>query len=328
MLGYPSGKFNHYTDFVALIHPEDSDRAMNAMRDLFDGILDKYEVEYRILTKSGEYKWFYVIGSVVKRDSTGRPLIITGIIIDITERKRIGENLRLSEERYKSLFQGNYSVMMIINPETGEIKDANPAACRYYGWTHTEMCSKNILDISILPSQDVIELMQKAKDEECNHFFSEHCLANGKIRNVEIYSGPINFKESIFLYSLIHDVTARKQAESELIHLNEELEDRVKERTAELLTTNATLRETKEKYRTVADFAFNWEFWTDQNDLMVYCSPSCERITGYKATEFVQNSRLLLDIIHPCDLNTYLNHKQNEEMVQDESVGMTEHSDG
>ena len=87
MLGFPPEQFKHYKDFMALVHPEDSERAMNAMRGHLAGSMDKYEVEYRISTKSGEYKWFYDIGAVTKRDASGTPLKVAGLVINITERK-------------------------------------------------------------------------------------------------------------------------------------------------------------------------------------------------------------------------------------------------
>jgi len=62
----------------------------------------------------------------------------------------------------------------------------------------------------------------------------------------------------------------------------------------------------------VADFAANWEFWIDSNDAMLYCSPSCERITGYKSTEFIENRKLMFDIIHPEDLQDFHEHQQTE----------------
>ncbi|NEW81388.1 MAG: PAS domain S-box protein [Mariniphaga sp.] len=103
MLGYPSEMFKHYTDFTALLHPEDYEQAMNAMRQHFNGNSDKYEVEYRILTKSGDYKWFYDVGSIVKRDVKGKPLIITGIIIDISDRKRSeAQTMKLLSEAIES----------------------------------------------------------------------------------------------------------------------------------------------------------------------------------------------------------------------------------
>ncbi len=59
MLGYAPENFKHYTDFTSLVHPDDYKRIMKAMKGHLEGTLDKYEAEYRILAKSGEYIWFY-----------------------------------------------------------------------------------------------------------------------------------------------------------------------------------------------------------------------------------------------------------------------------
>ena len=93
MLGYPPENFKHYKDFTALIHPNDSERIMNAMKDHLNGTLDQYKVEYRIMDSSGEYIWFYDYGSVVKRDLNGAPLICTGFVYNISERKNTEKRL-------------------------------------------------------------------------------------------------------------------------------------------------------------------------------------------------------------------------------------------
>ena len=104
MLGFPPEQFKHYLDFMALVHPDDHDRAMNAMREHIEGALPRYDVEYRIATRSGAYKWFHDIGSVVSRDADGKPLKATGLAINVTERKQVEEALRESETRFHSLF--------------------------------------------------------------------------------------------------------------------------------------------------------------------------------------------------------------------------------
>jgi two-component system cell cycle sensor histidine kinase/response regulator CckA len=126
------------------------------------------------------------------------------------------EHLHQSEERYKSIFHENHSVMMLINPATGEIKDANQASCRYYGWSHSEICGRNISDINMLSKEQIKEKMQAAAKEKRKQFFFKHRLANGEIRDVEVFSGPIKFDDITLLYSLVHDVTDRKKAEEAL----------------------------------------------------------------------------------------------------------------
>ena len=125
-------------------------------------------------------------------------------------------NLEQRDDRYRSLFRKNHSVMLLIDPETGEIRDANLAACDYYGWPHAELCSKNIAEINVLPQTEVAAEMQKAKNEKREHYFFRHRLASGEVRDVEVYAGPIKFGGSMMLYSLVHDITDQKIADDEI----------------------------------------------------------------------------------------------------------------
>jgi PAS domain S-box-containing protein len=69
------------------------------------------------------------------------------------------------------------------------------------------------------------------------------------------------------------------------------------------------LRESEEKYRIVADNTYDWEFWIDPDGRFQYTSPSCERVTGYAAQEFMDKPDLLQEIIHQDDRQTFLQHK-------------------
>jgi PAS domain S-box-containing protein len=105
MLGYPAEKFKHYRDFVALVHPDDRDKVMAAMRRHLDGSLPRYQVDYRIAASSGAYVWFHDIGSVGKRDASGKPLNVTGLVINISGRKQAEEALRASEANQSNALQ-------------------------------------------------------------------------------------------------------------------------------------------------------------------------------------------------------------------------------
>ena len=127
------------------------------------------------------------------------------------------EKLRESESRYRSLFQNNHTVMLIIDQQDGAIVDANPAATRYYGWTHEELCRMNIKQINQLTDKEIQAEMQWANTEKRNYFLFRHRLADGSLRDVEVYSGPITIERKSLLYSLIYDITDRKLAESQLL---------------------------------------------------------------------------------------------------------------
>jgi PAS domain S-box-containing protein len=73
------------------------------------------------------------------------------------------------------------------------------------------------------------------------------------------------------------------------------------------------LRESEEKYRTVADFTYDWEYWRTPDGKYVYVSPSCERITGYRSEEFILDPNLLNSIVHSDDRNHFLDHLSHPE---------------
>ncbi len=91
MLGYSPDEFNHYSDFTDLIHPEDKDRAMKAMRDHLEGRAERYEVEYRIKKKDGDYICFRDVGRITEEGEDYKK--VSGIVIDIDERKQVEERV-------------------------------------------------------------------------------------------------------------------------------------------------------------------------------------------------------------------------------------------
>lgn len=75
--------------------------------------------------------------------------------------------------------------------------------------------------------------------------------------------------------------------------------------------SECALRESEEKFRTVADYTYDWEYWINPDGNFIYISPSCLRITGYEPAEFVSNPDLLFQIIHPEDRAAFGDHTRN-----------------
>ncbi len=148
---------------------------------------------------------------------------VTFTALDITSRKQVEKNLRESEEQYRSLFQNNHSVMLLVDPKTADIVDANPAAVSFYGWSYEALTSKKIFNINTLTKEQVFDEMEKAKMEQRKHFYFQHCLASGEIRDVEVYTGPIKVHGKKLLFSIVYDITARKKAEEEKAALEGQL---------------------------------------------------------------------------------------------------------
>jgi PAS domain S-box-containing protein len=81
---------------------------------------------------------------------------------------------------------------------------------------------------------------------------------------------------------------------------------------AECRRVQKALRASEERFRTVADFTYDWEYWIGVDGEYLYVSPSCERITGYGPDEFQKNPDLLLEIVHPNEQSLISNHIGNE----------------
>ena len=188
-------------------------------------IAKMFEGEY---SGADEYKGCRFDGSQFDIEVNGEFIrngegLATGMIFvtrDISDRKLAEEKLLQSEKQYRAFFEGNYSVMMLLDPDTGEIKDANEAACQYYGWTIGEIRKKYIHEINNLSKEEILVEIGKAMEEKRNHFFFKHCLASGEIRDVEVYAGPMQFGESKMLYSIVHDITDRTKAEASIIRVS------------------------------------------------------------------------------------------------------------
>lgn len=124
--------------------------------------------------------------------------------------------LRESEARARQMFEHNRAVKLIIDPESGAIVEANPAACTFYGYPHAVLTALKITDINTLSPGEVAAELERAATEQRRYFRFRHRLAAGEIRDVEVHTGPITLGGRRLLYSIIHDITEQVRAQAAL----------------------------------------------------------------------------------------------------------------
>ncbi|MEI6456996.1 MAG: LytS/YhcK type 5TM receptor domain-containing protein, partial [bacterium] len=150
--------------------------------------------------------------------------------------------LHLSEEKFRQLFEKTDVMMMLVDPESGRIVDANPATSAFYGYSIPDLTKKSIQEINLYSTEKAFELRQKALREEQTYFEITHRLASGELRSVGIHSSPITFHEKTVLFSIIHDISDRKKTETALIKAKEKAEESDRLKSTFLATISHELR--------------------------------------------------------------------------------------
>jgi PAS domain S-box-containing protein len=135
----------------------------------------------------------------------------------LRDNEKINRELRESEERFASMFRNHSAVMLLIEPETGAIVDANLAAEQFYGYASDTLLSMNISEINALPEETVRREQRAAVSAGKTNFVFPHRTARGDIRTVEVHSAAITVHGTTRLFSIIHDITERRRVEEKLL---------------------------------------------------------------------------------------------------------------
>jgi PAS domain S-box-containing protein len=191
--------------------------------------------------------------------------------------------LRESEERYSALFRDARAAMLMIDPESGQILEANTAAQIFYGYEQSQLQQMHISDINMLPPDEVQTEMKLAREEKRHCLYFPHRLENGEIRQVEVYSGPVSYGSKTVLYWIIHDITARRLAEAEVqLHRNH-LEELVERRTASLVATESRASH-------ILQSSADGLYGVDNEGIITFINPAGCALLGYAAEEMIGKS--------------------------------------
>ena len=198
-----------------LAHPEDLRVAEFEMQRHAKAETDRYEADIRLRHADGSWIWVRDRGLVVERAANGQAVRMVGTHEDITESVVAHQELVASERRFASMFYDHEAVMLLVDPGTGLIIDANRAAASFYGYDQDELREMSITAINILPPDQVSTRYHEASARKREHFVFPHRLADGTVRTVDVHSSPIEEHGRVVLFSIILDVTEDEQHQAE-----------------------------------------------------------------------------------------------------------------
>jgi len=196
------------------IHPDDKPKVLEERNRHLKGATPAYEAEYRLRTKSGQWKWVLSRGKVVERDKDGNPLRIVGTHLDTTDRKKAEEALRESEEKARVLLNAPEDVIVLTDLK-GTVLEVNEASARRFGKLREEMIGSNVFDLF---PPELAERRKATRDEMVRSAKPVHIVDENMGDWFDTIVYPVLDSEGRVkrLAAFARNITERKRAEEAL----------------------------------------------------------------------------------------------------------------
>jgi len=260
------------------IHPDDAERIEQALVDALAQRTD-YEADYRVIYPDGTLRWVVGKGRGVY-DETGEPIRMLGIILDVSDRKRIEAALQSSKARYRAIVQDQIEFIIRFTPDT-KILFANDAYCRYFGVELNDILGKSFQPtVYEADWESIIQSMQVMNAENPTLTLENRVIdRHGKIRWTQWINRMLFNQEGQILefQAVGRDITELRQAEQALRRSEERLQ----------LALEAS-----------GDGIWDWNIVTSE----IYYSPQYFQMLGYEANELPHTFETWYQLVHPDDM--------------------------
>jgi len=259
-----------YDLFAGALHPDDRDRVLAAAAATVERD-DPYDLDCRIVRPDGEIRYVHCKGTVT-RDVQGRPRTMAGTVLDITERRRTEQALRLTQftmdRAANEIFWVNAAA---------EILYINDAACESLGYSREELIGKTVHDIDPnFPREAWPAHWEELKRRGFFTFESCQRTKDGKTRYTEVTVNHLEYEGQEYNCAIVRDITERKRAEQ-------------------------ALRESERRFQLVSqatqDTIWDWDLTTGR----VWWSQGIETHWGYAKDQVGATADWWADRIHPQD---------------------------
>ncbi len=293
--------------FEQLLHPDDKERTLDVFAAHLRGENPFIDVEYRLRTKTGNYKWIMNKGKILDRDQDGRPLRATGTTVDVTERKRAEQSVQESLNFLNELIDALPIPLYYMNTE-GSYMGCNKAFSASFGCEKERLVGKSVFDIMPKGLADRLHEMdgKLLRGKAPQHFEEKVQYADGKIHDIIFHKAAfLDINGSVGgLIGVMLDVTEQKKVEEEQRSLSEALV----ERAFELKSSHREIEQLKiqaeNANRTKSEFLANMshEIRTPMNGILGFSELLLDEDLTGEQLEYVKNihesGRALLALIN------------------------------
>ncbi|HBB31169.1 MAG TPA: hypothetical protein DDZ80_20735, partial [Cyanobacteria bacterium UBA8803] len=236
MLGYDAHELpQEFNTWDRLIHPDDKPWVMEILNAHLSDSSVPYKFDYRVLTKSGEWKWIANYGKVVARDRNGTPLRMTGTHRDVSDKKLAEQQLQWKEALLRSMTEASPLAFYVVDNRTDAILYFNHRFCEIWGIEHLEermqqgvLTNNDIIPDCIPLLQDVVAFAESCKplQSEENRIVIEDEIPFADGRTIRRFSAQIRDASDHYFGRLyiFEDITERKLSQAALQQAKETAE--------------------------------------------------------------------------------------------------------
>ncbi len=213
-MGYTAKDFlSGRIHFRDIVHPDEMERLGAEIQEYAEQDVEEYTQVYRILTKNGDVRWVEDQTSV-ERDAEGNKTYNQGILVDITDRKVVEDELRKSEEKFRRIVE-TAAEGFILMDEALKIVDVNDAYCRLLGYSREELLGKTPLDLA---TEEFKQFMLTNRDtilgQEYREFEGSSVAKDGRIVPILVHGNTLRDDRGNVIGNMafVTDMTEHKKA--------------------------------------------------------------------------------------------------------------------
>ncbi|WP_404398526.1 PAS domain S-box protein [Idiomarina loihiensis] len=276
--------------WMSLAHPEDLEKSGELLEQHFRGDTEFYDFEARMRHKEGHWVWVHDRGRLVSKTQSGEPLLISGTHEDITKQKHAEMEIKSQREFLEKVINSNVVAFFILDAE-GNFTYANAEAINVLGLKAQDAPDKTSatfddprwqisqLDGSFFPPEELPFAVVRRTGQPVTDVQHAIHWPNGEWKAVSVNGAPLVRGDDIQYVFAVRDITPEVKSELAL---------KASEAQFRSLVNNIP----GVTYRCLYD-----EHWT-----MLYMSDKIDPLSGYPASDFIQNKARSYDsVIHPVD---------------------------